>query len=607
MNDFTTPTGLPTEDNLPKNESLWQRVLADDQDAFQEVVERYQSRISAVAYSITGNFTWAQEITQETFWQAWRSRAELSDPARLGAWLAGIARNLSYQLLKQEKRQPFNRQVTETWPDHVNRFQSIDLGSDASDPALVHVSHEESEAVWTALKKLPDNFREPLILFYREEHSIADVADVLSISQDAVKQRLSRGRNLLRERLAEQVEDVLVRTRPNRVLTTRIMAGVAALATSMKATGSAVAATTASGVAASSVTGAFATGAAATVSKHVVGSVATKSLLASPFAGGLLGIAGGLGGAWLGIWLPAQMAPTVAQRELLQRRGRISFLVAVIFTFVLLAASGLLFLPISPIWCALTTAIASLAFVFFIVMQTIETNRLLEELKQDDTSAKNDSQWKQRLEVLQVKQGRSFTSRMTFLGLPLLDVQLGGDPSCSSPRRKAKGWIAIGDQATGFIALGGVAKGVVAIGGVAIGLVAFGGAAFGGLAFGGAAIGGLAIGGAAIGYDAAGGGAVGIHSAVGGGAIAYRVAVGGAAWAAEYSVSGTSVHSPDNPAWVVAQQESYIGLLKYLSSPWVTTFVCVGAVLLSLVMALGVRYLPDNGQAFEDKLGNHSE
>ncbi len=122
--------------------------------------------------------------------------------------------------------------------------------------------------------------------------------------------------------------------------------------------------------------------------------------------------------------------------------------------------------------------------------------------------------------------GKRFRSRSRLFGLPVIDIAFG--PKGSEAKGKARGFIAIGDEATGVLAIGGRARGVVAIGGVAVGLFSVGGAAIGLVtSLGGAAVGGLAAGGGAIGGLASGGGAAGLV-AQGGGAVGYFARGGGA-------------------------------------------------------------------------------
>src|SRR3954467_15570680 len=80
-------------DRLPDPE-LWQLVCQGNAEAFEMLVGRYQSLVSAVAYNVCGNVALSEDIAQETFWAAWRERPGLVEPARLRPWLCGIARNL---------------------------------------------------------------------------------------------------------------------------------------------------------------------------------------------------------------------------------------------------------------------------------------------------------------------------------------------------------------------------------------------------------------------------------------------------------------------------------------------------------------------------------
>ena len=75
-------------------------------------------------------------------------------------------------------------------------------------------SEEEAALVRDALAQLPQLYREPLILFYRENQSAKAVSEALDISEDAVRQRLARGREMLRDQVSGVIESVLARTGP---------------------------------------------------------------------------------------------------------------------------------------------------------------------------------------------------------------------------------------------------------------------------------------------------------------------------------------------------------------------------------------------------------
>src|SRR5207237_1563628 len=97
------------------------------------------------------------------------------------------------------------------------------------------ISNEEQAILWRSLERIPDLYREPLVLFYREHQSIEAVAQKLELSEDAVKQRLSRGRKVLQEEVAAFVTSALERTNPGQAFTFAVLAALPAMTLSAKA------------------------------------------------------------------------------------------------------------------------------------------------------------------------------------------------------------------------------------------------------------------------------------------------------------------------------------------------------------------------------------
>ncbi len=169
-------------------------------EAFVEIVRRHQQAVAGVAYSITGRIGLTDDIAQETFLCAWKRLGTLREPGKLKAWLAKIAHDCAVDALRREK--PHQRLDAET--------MRVTRAPDAP-PDCALAAAEEEAMVWTALGALPETVRTPLVLFYREGQSVAAVAAALDLSEDAVKQRLSRGRTALREQVAARIEGVLCR------------------------------------------------------------------------------------------------------------------------------------------------------------------------------------------------------------------------------------------------------------------------------------------------------------------------------------------------------------------------------------------------------------
>src|SRR5208337_2617252 len=86
--------------------------LSGNRDAFGQVVERYQTLISSLAYCATGNVSQSEDLAQETFLVAWRQLAELREPSKLRPWLCGIARFIICNELRQQGREPVHAAET---------------------------------------------------------------------------------------------------------------------------------------------------------------------------------------------------------------------------------------------------------------------------------------------------------------------------------------------------------------------------------------------------------------------------------------------------------------------------------------------------------------
>src|ERR1035441_8076246 len=178
------------------------RSLAEDRNAFGQIVARYQTLICSLAYSATGSLTQSENLSQETFLAAWKQLPELREPGKLRSWLCGIVRNLSYRALRARLREP------------VYAAEEMDAAHEApaveSLPRDQTISREEEAILWRSLEKIPGAYREPLILFYREQQSVERVAQVLDLSEDVVRQRLSRGRKLLQEEIPGAYREPLI-------------------------------------------------------------------------------------------------------------------------------------------------------------------------------------------------------------------------------------------------------------------------------------------------------------------------------------------------------------------------------------------------------------
>jgi RNA polymerase sigma factor (sigma-70 family) len=188
-----------------------------DKRAFVEIVARHQAMVCGIALGILGDFAASEDAGQEAFLTAWRKIHELRQPERLRGWLGQITRNAALGQLRRRQ-------------GHDVLEEDMAVTDDAPLPDEVAASQEEAALIRESLAKLPETYRTPLILFYREGQSVRAAAEALGLSEDAVKQRLARGREMLREQVADKIERTLKRTAPTTIFTMTIAAAIGALA-----------------------------------------------------------------------------------------------------------------------------------------------------------------------------------------------------------------------------------------------------------------------------------------------------------------------------------------------------------------------------------------
>src|SRR5213595_3675903 len=212
---------------VSSDSELVTRSLAGNRDAFGGIVARYQSLLCSLAYSATGSLSQSEDLAQETFVAAWKQLADLREPEKLRSWLCRISRNLTFDALRRQGREPIHK--AEPLEEIRESPAPEPLPSDYT------ISREEEAILWRSIERIPEGYREPLVLYYREHQSVERVAAVLDLSEDTVKQRLSRGRKLLHEQVLAFVEGALERTSPGKAFTIGVLAALPALTLSAKA------------------------------------------------------------------------------------------------------------------------------------------------------------------------------------------------------------------------------------------------------------------------------------------------------------------------------------------------------------------------------------
>jgi RNA polymerase sigma factor (sigma-70 family) len=463
---------------------LVELVLGGQREAFGQLVARYQSPICALAYSGCGNISQSEDLAQEVFIVAWRKLRDLKEPAKFKSWLYGIARNLINNSHRQQLRNPLAA------ADPLD--EGFAAGAAISSPTEHAMTREEEGILWRSLEQIPETYREPLVLFYREQQSIERVAEVMELSEEAVRQRMSRGRKLLQEQVIAFVEGALAHSGPNQAFTVGVMSALPAL--SLTASSSAV---------------------GGAMLKGGVGGKAVLASLLVPFAPILPAAVG----AWVGSKIPA--SPN--EKKFAVKAWGLLFLVNIL---IIVGANwaphdlGIQYLRTHPRVLAYVhfgAALLYFALLFIYVGWMVRGQYRIqkEEAKKPENAC-----------LAMMLQPFEYRSSKSFLGLPMVHVRL----NCRKNGKilPAKGWIAVGEISYGIIfSCGAIAVGGVSWGALAIGVVGLGGVGIGGLAFGGLAVGIAAFGGGSVGYMAYGGTAIAWLAGAGGDVFSHHFGTGG--------------------------------------------------------------------------------
>lgn len=177
-----------------QEEQLWiLRTLQGDQEAFAQLVQRYQRQVYNLAYRMLGNAQEAEDVAQEAFLRAYQALATFELGKKFSSWLLAIASNLCVDLLRRRKF---------AWLS----LQDVSYRTAASqeEPVSGAIRREQADLVQRLLSGLPEKYRLVVVLRYWYDLSYEEIVEVTGLSLNTVKTRLHRARAMLARALEEE-------------------------------------------------------------------------------------------------------------------------------------------------------------------------------------------------------------------------------------------------------------------------------------------------------------------------------------------------------------------------------------------------------------------
>lgn len=180
-----------------QDEELIAAAREGDQNAFRELVSRYEAVVARTVYGMLGNCAEAEDVGQETFVRFYRALGSFRGDSSLRTYLTRIAMNLSLNELKRRKRRRliFSRKPVDEYHDLPDEKAGSD---DDIDKELIHKS----------ISELEDRFRSVVVLRLIDGYSTEETAEILKIPIGTVLSRLSRAQKKLRDLLEPYMGDL---------------------------------------------------------------------------------------------------------------------------------------------------------------------------------------------------------------------------------------------------------------------------------------------------------------------------------------------------------------------------------------------------------------
>lgn len=167
------------------SENLFRDCRRGEKSAYTVLVKRHYRSVFAVCLGMLGNIHDAEDMAQETMLKGFRKIKNLGSSEKFEAWILRIARNLCIDFLRRKKR---TREII------TGQIMEAKTGTN------------ENHVLQQAIRRLPQEFRLPLTMFYFEQKNAKIIAEKMEISHSGACQRIREARKMLHELLTERLE-----------------------------------------------------------------------------------------------------------------------------------------------------------------------------------------------------------------------------------------------------------------------------------------------------------------------------------------------------------------------------------------------------------------
>lgn len=188
----------------PTDESLVAEALTGNQARFAELVERYQGRLVNYLFRMLRNEEDAHDLAQEVFIKIHAALDRFDDRYRFSTWLFRVAQNAAIDRIRKRRLVVVSLNRPETEDGEGGEW---DVSADGPSPYGSLRNRERGTAIRQAIDELPGEYRELITLRHYGELSYDEIASLKGMPLGTVKNKLFRGRQMLKERLLDFLTD----------------------------------------------------------------------------------------------------------------------------------------------------------------------------------------------------------------------------------------------------------------------------------------------------------------------------------------------------------------------------------------------------------------
>ncbi|MFA6160068.1 MAG: RNA polymerase sigma factor [Parcubacteria group bacterium] len=177
-----------------EDKNLIQAFFEGDDEAYEKLLKKYLKSVYNFLRTFVRDSDTLDDLTQETFFKAWKNLKSFDTEKNFKTWLFTIAKNTAYDFFKKKKTIPFSNFLNEEGDNVLENIKAEDIL-----PLEVLEKAEREKVFETKLAQLPTDYHALLMLRYKEDFSLQEISEILAVPYSTIKSRHLRALNNLKE------------------------------------------------------------------------------------------------------------------------------------------------------------------------------------------------------------------------------------------------------------------------------------------------------------------------------------------------------------------------------------------------------------------------